>query len=171
MNQLHQLQLRFDPEQDRLMLRMNTSDGEEFRFWLTRRLVRLLWPALLKALEADDLVRSQPDAAARQAVLAFQQDKAVSQSDFRTSFREQPASLPLGEAPVLVSRAQLAPAPNGGRVLRLSPARGPGAQIGLNQTTLHALCRLTLQAVEKSQWDLGLKLAETGGAAPPGRIN
>jgi hypothetical protein len=171
MNQLHQIQLRFDPAQDRLILRVNTSGGDEFRFWLTRRLVRLLWPALIKALEADDLVRSQPDPAARQAVLAFQQDTAVSQSDFRSSFREEPASMPLGEAPVLVSRVQLAPGPSGSRVLRLSPARGPGAQIGLNQTALHAFCRLTLQAVEKAQWDLGLKLAETGATSPPERMN
>ncbi len=152
-------------------MRVNTSAGEELRFWLTRRLVRLLWPALVKALEADDLVRAQPDPAAKQAVLAFQQDQAVSQADFKTTFREDPQELPLGEAPMLVSWVQLAPAPKGGQLLRLGAARGLAAQLGLGQDILHALCRLLVQAVEKAQWDLGLELSRSTEDTGPRQIN
>ena len=80
MTRIDQLQLRFDAEQDRLLLRVNTADREEFRLWLTRRMVARLWPALRSALESDDLVRTQPNRLARDTVLSFQQDKALAQA-------------------------------------------------------------------------------------------
>ena len=32
--QLHQVNLKYVPEEDRLLLRMSTSDGDELRLWL-----------------------------------------------------------------------------------------------------------------------------------------
>ena len=56
MGQLHQMQIVFVPEQDRLLFRLNTTgrQQQEFRFWLTRRYVRILWKALLNMLKAQD---------------------------------------------------------------------------------------------------------------------
>ena len=39
---LHQLKLDFNPEQDRLLLRVSTDNQLEVRLWLTRRALRLL---------------------------------------------------------------------------------------------------------------------------------
>ena len=44
---LHQLKLDFIPEQDRLLLRVSTDTRLEVRLWLTRRILRLLWPLLV----------------------------------------------------------------------------------------------------------------------------
>jgi hypothetical protein len=35
---IHQLSVNHDERQDRLLLRLNTQDLKEFRFWLTRRM-------------------------------------------------------------------------------------------------------------------------------------
>ena len=43
----------YTPEQDRLLLRVNTKDLVEFRLWLTRLLVRKLWESLVKRFEAS----------------------------------------------------------------------------------------------------------------------
>jgi len=171
MTRIDQFQLRFDAEQDRLLLRVNTSDRKEFRLWLTRRMVARLWPVLRAALESDELVRSQPDRVARDAVLSFQQDKALAQADFQSAFREEAEEMPLGEAPVLVSKVQLGAAPQGGRLLRLAPSRGPSVQLGLNPFMLHAFCRLLVQAVAQTDWGLGLTLVQAPVDAPPGLIN
>jgi len=171
MTRIDQFQLRFDAEQDRLLLRVNTSDRKEFRLWLTRRMVARLWPVLRAALESDELVQSQPDRVARDTVLSFQQDKALAQADFQSAFREKAEELPFGEAPVLVSKVQLSPTPQGGRLLRLAPTRGPSVQIGLNPFMLHSFCGLLVQAVAQTDWGLGLKLVQAPVDAPSGPIN
>lgn len=171
MTRIDQFQLRFDAEQDRLLLRLNTSDRQEFRLWLTRRMVARLWPVLRAALESDELVRSQPDRVARDAVLSFQQDKALAQADFQSAFREEAEALPLGDAPVLVTKAQLSAAPQAGRLLRLAATRGPSVQVGLTPFMLHAFCRLLVQAVAQADWGLGLKLLQTPVDVPSGPVN
>ena len=48
--QIHQMSVTYLPEQDRILLRINTTEGEETRMWLTRRLMVGLWPLLTKLL-------------------------------------------------------------------------------------------------------------------------
>ena len=54
---LHQFNMEYVAEEDRLLLRVQTVDHNEFLVWLTRRYVKQLWPLLVKLLERD------PDAA------------------------------------------------------------------------------------------------------------
>jgi hypothetical protein len=85
---LHQINLRFAPEQDRLILRMRTVAGEEVSLALTRRFVRGLWPALLEALGRDPKVTAHaPTAGARQAVMAFRHESAVRAADFSKPYQ------------------------------------------------------------------------------------
>ncbi len=86
---LHQINLRFAPEQDRLVLRMRTLADEEVSLALTRRFVRALWPALLEALARDPQVTAHaPTAGARRAVMAFRHERAVGAADFSQPYRE-----------------------------------------------------------------------------------
>ena len=41
----------FSAEDDRLLLRLSTRDRTEYRLWLTRRFVKVLWGALIQTLE------------------------------------------------------------------------------------------------------------------------
>ena len=45
---IHQLSVTFVNEQDRLLVRVNSTDGEELRVWFTRRLMRDLLPLLTR---------------------------------------------------------------------------------------------------------------------------
>ena len=45
---IHQLSVHHEERQDRLLLRLNTKDQQEFRFWLTRRMTLRLLPAIEK---------------------------------------------------------------------------------------------------------------------------
>ena len=43
---LHQMTVKYLPTEDRMLLRIATSEKTEYRLWLTRRFIGILWPAL-----------------------------------------------------------------------------------------------------------------------------
>lgn len=166
-SQLKQMQMIFEPEEDRLLLKVNTQSNDEFRFWLTRRFVRMIWPALMKALASSPQIVVQRDQTAKEAVLAFQQEKVLSQADFQTPYREDATNHPLGEEPLLVARAQFKPGPDKQRMLGLHPAEGPGIEIALNDAMLHSLCALITKTVAKTDWQLDLTMARSASSSGP----
>jgi len=88
------------PREDRLLLRINTSNDEEFRFWLTRLMLKNLLQGThqvsVKTLEKTHT----PEVA--QVVQAFQQQTVAQQVTFDNSFKAG-AQKPLGEEPLLVT--------------------------------------------------------------------
>ena len=88
------------PREDRLLLRINTSNDEEFLFWLTRLMLKNLLQGThhvsVKALEKTHT----PEVA--QVVQAFQQQTVAQQVKFDNSFKEG-AQKPLGDEPLLVT--------------------------------------------------------------------
>ena len=62
--QIHQLNIQYQADQDRVLARINTSAGTELRLWLTRRLTLGLLP-ILRRVESEQLQKSlaaQPEA-------------------------------------------------------------------------------------------------------------
>ncbi len=154
---LHQIRIDYHQEQDRLLLRISTDEGSELRFWLTRRFIKGLWPALMKMAEAVGEARTQPDPTVRKAMLEFEHDKAVRQADFATPYKDA-ASLPLGPEPLLVTRLRAQPDGRGNAVLALHPAQGQGMDLAMDAMLLHSFTRLVQGAVEKTDWDIRVEL-------------
>src|SRR5690606_35065439 len=48
---LQQVNIRYELEQDRLLLRVRTRTGAEYRLWLTRRYAALLWQVLQERID------------------------------------------------------------------------------------------------------------------------
>ena len=164
MSALHQFNLEYNAEQDRLLFRMSTRDGTEIRLWFTRRFVKRLYELLAKLLERDPNVAAQTDPVARKSVVAFQRDSAITQSDFSKEFEEKSTpALPLGEEPVLVTKCKATPT-SAGFTLVFSPDAGQQVSVTLNVQYLHSLTHLLFEAFKKTDWDLNLTLA--GAAAP-----
>jgi hypothetical protein len=165
LGKLHQIQIRFEPEQDRLLLRVNTQTGAELRYWLTRRIVKRLLPVLARTLEsADEKVVSQPTPEARKAVSEFRREEALSQSDFSKPFQEQPTHTPLGEEPILVSKVSIRRTEQG-LLLRLFPKDGQALNLMLQERVMHTLCELIRRGVRLADWDL--ELAPAPESTPP----
>lgn len=107
---VHQLSVTYLREQDRLLVRINTSDGEELRLWFTRRLMLELWPLMHKVL-TDQLVSLESgitagaaaDDGMRQMLADFRKQEFLQDADFDTPYNEQQVRLPLGEEPLLVT--------------------------------------------------------------------
>ncbi len=178
---IHQLQVAFDAAEDRLLLRVTTTAQEEFRVFLTRRFVKGLWPLLVNTIASKVAVKA-PVAEARREVMAFEHEKALSETDFKTPFQEPPKEaprrMPLGNAPYLATQGQVRLV-DGVFKLALNPAQGQGIEIGLDDRLMHSMCRLIEQAARNAEWDLPqfapVQSASTGeaptqDATPPKRL-
>ena len=174
---LHQLKLDFNPEQDRLLLRVSTDNQLEVRLWLTRRALRLLWPLLVQMVRASPEIAQQSNPDARDALVGMQHEQALRRADFAKAFEEVPRKMPLGAEPILVVHIQASRDGDGNQVLGLLPQQGPGIHLTLDNTLLHSLCKLVQNAAAKSDWNLALDLpalhagAASADAAKPKALN
>lgn len=155
---LHQMQLIYSQTGDRLMLRINTQDKQEFRFWLTRRFIKKIWPGLAQALARNVQPGAFYSPQAHSAILEHRHQKAIAQADFSTNFDNEVETIPLGPEPTLVTKARLTPTKTGVVVLALFPETGQGIELALDPNLLHAFCQLFQDALPKTDWDLKLQL-------------
>ncbi len=152
MTAISQLQISYSADEDRILLRINTTSGDEFRFWLTRRFSALLIKALEAHRAADPDISTQPTAAAKQAVQEFKQEEATSQSNFQEEFKPS-EKFPLGEAPLLAYK--LSYKVDGAKLnLSIEPRNSPGISIVLDPQLNHNVSRLLRSATETAQWGL-----------------
>lgn len=152
--QIRQLQVANDQIQDRLVLRVATAADEEFRVWVTRRLLRTVWPHLAGLLRFD---APQTHAGSGEA------------PSFEKPFRDDKASYPLGAKPLLASEVSFDPLPDGQYRLTFREVRERSLQLNLNDELLQALCSMLRACSEKAQWDLALDYtsAPPSPATPP----
>lgn len=166
---LNQLQVSYVPREDRLLLRVNLTDGREFAFWLTRALTRDLWPMLRQCADGDQLVQRQDTEAGRRAVQEFQHQAAVAMSDFATPY-QAPARSPAAPPPGLVIGARLQPRTGEPLQLHLQTDTGTGIRIPLGHRLLHALLHMLTDTTAKAGWDLPMDRMPAD-ALPPDRLN
>jgi hypothetical protein len=166
---LHQLKIDFDPEQDRLLMRVSTLTGQEALLWLTRRCVLRLWPLLVGGAEAKPEIAQRPEPEVKKALLGIQHEKALSQAQFGKKYEDVPRTRPLGDQPLLVATMQRRAAPDGRVVIGLLPTQGEGIFLTLDEPLLHGVLKLLQGAVARAEWGVKLELPWSEPAAvPPG---
>ncbi len=158
---IHQLSVHHDERQDRLMLRLNTRDSQEYRFWLTRRMAQRFLPALTQS--AERLEAAQPGVAAtdpvsRQILNDLRRDDFLEKADFSTPFENRATQLTLGPVPMLVTDAHMDLQAQGGLDLTLEdktdPIKSKACVMHLQISLVHGLIHLMALAAEKAQWFL-----------------
>lgn len=163
MSQVQQLQIRYDPAEDRALFTVTTSHHQAFRMWLTRRYTAALWPILLRFAESEPLARRVAEPEARHAVLSFQREKAIAETDFKTPFREDAAELPFGDTPLVLTHAELRRQPDGSSALWFGAQDKRGLQLRPSIKLVHSLIKLISDVATKADWQLEL---EPGWAHP-----
>jgi hypothetical protein len=168
--QIHQLSVTYQAEQDRVLLRVNSTSGEEMRLWLTRRLMLGLWP-LLTRLQTDQVLKMESagaeiqraDEELRTMLAEFRKEELLQRADFQTPYEDKP-NLPLGAEPLLVTDVDASPLPNGRLRLgfneRAAAGAGAGAkprgfQVELDPKLTQGLMHLLDQALTQSGWREG----------------
>ena len=96
---IKQLNGTYIAAEDRILLRVSTDAGEEFRFWLTRPITGQLLAAIHAAAASIIAGKFPPQVA--QTVAEFEQQAIQAQTRLDDKFLPG-ATFPLGEAPALV---------------------------------------------------------------------
>lgn len=180
---IHQLNVQYLPDQDRLLARVNTATGLEFRLWLTRRLTIGLLP-LLRKVSSDQLQRtvdaepaesgmSAKDPKIREFLAEFKKEQAFQQADFKTPYKAPAPEAPLDE-PLLVSEVQMTPLSNGQVEVKFIAKAGEAGKtrelkMALDTKMMHGLLHLLEKSLTDSQWNPGA-LADADAEAAPSAI-
>ena len=147
---VHQLSITYVPEQDRILVRVNTKQGQELQFWFTRRLTLGLTPLLDRAVTEHAARQAGPatshvaamDAMSKMAMAQFQRAETLKSSDFTT--------------------------PSGSEQLT-GVAEHRSLQMGLTDPLMHAFVHLLERAVAQSQWSGSQNATPEPHATDPSR--
>lgn len=143
-----QLQLVYDPAEDRLLLSLAVDD-RTVSFWLTRRMTALLWQALWR--RAGSALDGRASAAAREWLLSLQLDE-VCQKHVLT---HEPR-MALKVQPILATTVKFGSNETSGHALELTDLLGNGELLSLDDTSLYALIRLIDETAAATGWGLDL---------------
>ncbi len=152
--QLRQLNVTYVDVQDRLLLKVSTSEDEEFRVWCTRRFTRLL----LERLE-DSFQQEMPAATAeavpepvRREVAQMQHKQVVNEESFQQPYQAEPKEYPLGEEGLLVTTLKYKTLANKSVQMHLGDKQGKGVSLNLDENLKHQLYELFERAATKAEW-------------------
>ena len=173
---IHQIQVKYDPLADRLLLQIRTRDELLFPIWLTRRMVIRLWPHFRGMVSGLAVTRSAPSAMAvpeaRDMLADAASERALQSADFKTEFDTSGAKQPLGPEPVLPAAIDLRPAKGQAVVLVIRDADGRSLELAFGEDLAHGLSRLVESALVASEWGLVAAAVETQSepGKPPARV-
>lgn len=161
------MQLSYVSTEDRLLFRMNTKARQEFRFWMTRRYVSILWNTLSKMVNENREVKPERlvpkeklhDALVESAKAEIDHKEKVAKADFETAYQES-TYLPLGEAPAILFSVGVKQNPEGQSMVCMHPEKGQGIEMVLNDQILHSLCKLIADTTTKAAWNLDLTFVD-----------
>lgn len=178
---VHQLSISYLPEQDRILVRVNTSDNKELQFWFTRRLALGLMP-LLERISTDRAAQrggpatahmASADPLAKKAMAEFQRNETLRSADFSTPYQAPPASEPLFGGPLLITEINIAPLAGGQLRLNCTEKLADKPEqrkfdLALSDALTHAFMHLLERAITSSQWrNAGVAGAAPAPVAPP----
>lgn len=189
---VHQLSFAYVAEQDRILARVNTQEGHELQFWITRRLALGITPLIERAVAEQtankvgihDGQLAIMDALAKKAVSDFRRGESLKQADFATPYRSPVGKAPMLQQPLLVTEMNLAPLKTGHMRMRCSEKLGPEPrnrrfEMVLSEQLSHAFAHLLERALKQSQWreavhapvDRSAEPEPTVGAGKPEYLN
>jgi hypothetical protein len=143
-------------QQDRVLFRFNTSEDQEFSFWLTRYVLKGLLQGA-QQLTVQALAQMHPPQVA-QVMQSFQQASVTQQLNFQETFQTAKEK-PMGETPLLVTGLMLNQ--TGDEVtLKFELESGKSVQVQMNPTVLNVMLALLDKLQDIAQWGVGLAVAD-----------
>jgi len=161
---IEQINLGFNDQQDRLLLKLGLSDKTEITVWITRRICKAIWSLLhgvnASLLPTAAIVNQQPIAAGAkdQAIQEFAREaaeqKIIENMDFKSEYltdRQMRTAEPL-----LAIQCEIIPVENQTSHLELQCLEGQTVKIALNSELVHAMTNMMQLATREAGWDLQL---------------
>ena len=149
---IQQLNLGYDAQQDRLLLKIGLADDSEIALWLTRRLVRTLWTLLQGSNPFPIVAPDQFTPATRELLESFSQESAAQKLDFSEAYRSNRTSL--SQQPGLVVDCSINNAGGGPPTLELAGPDGHTVRLILTSEITLALGNMLQLTAKEAAWDL-----------------
>lgn len=153
-DKLHQINVSHNSKEDRLLLRISTGNGDEYRMWLTRRYTGLLMGVLNKEMDNRG---GAPSVASNKETTKLLKDGALEKKYENKNAK----SYPLGEAGVLAYRVNSHNTEQGMLVLELLAENGKGITVKLNQSLLYMLHNVLTQGITRANWGLQTEVLQS----------
>lgn len=163
---INQMQMLYNPEEDRIYFRINSTDKKEFRFWVTRRFTHLLLKVLGNHLVSDPDISLQGTREAKQAVLEFKKEKAMQDADFKQPFKEDEVEYPLGQETLLAFKITSNKVGDNLQ-LGIHPKDAQGINMVINREINTTMTQLLLGAAHKAGWNLAVTSQQAAPNSPP----
>ena len=164
---LHQLTMSYSPEEDRILFRLATKDSKEYKMWLTRRFITVLWGALRQTFEKNEELAQFVDKDVQDAVLAMKHQEALQGTDFETPPVEDAVDATSNTGPLLVTGGKVHPGENVTGIT-FHTSNGSDIRFNLNEQLMHAFCHLIVTTTMKADWKLDLAVGDGQVVVPQG---
>jgi hypothetical protein len=165
---IQQLQISFDAREDRLLLRIATAEREEIRVALTRRLVKTLWPHLVRMLAGHLAGEPAASDAIEMSDGTVPTDAPQGAGSYTEPFDGDKLSFPLGIEPVLAMESRLQAIDGPACRIMLGEIRARKVSFECDRELLLALCAMIRATVDKADWHLDLDaLPQAADAVTP----
>lgn len=151
MSTIKHIQLSYDQLEDRLVLSFSTEDALQVRFWITRKMLKVIWNILLRIEEI--VSKEEEEEALERETAATKIQDGVLPNDFALQSSENNEA-PFGYAPLLLSKITASPNAQGGANFRLEDNQGHSVEFSGNGITLSGLHQMIIKILIKTDWDL-----------------
>ncbi len=170
---LQQIQAGYWRNEDRLLLRVSFKheDGslQEIRSWMTRHMVKSLWPSIIHALETQVGLDNPNAAHASSEIVSMEHQAKVneirSRGDFDVPFSPDIDSYPFGEQPILLVQAHINIATSRAPRINFVSAKNGSFEVAFTPGMLHGFCTVLQDAVKATDWDIELQMPDASPAA------
>ncbi len=154
---IQQLNLGYNSDQDRLLLKVGLSDESELAVWLTNRMAKKLWQLLYVEVHLPTAYSTSANTSSGQALKKFKQElqlaKALQKMDFVTEY--QLSSDVRIDGTMLATSVKLISHDTHSFTLETVCLEGLTIRINLTQEMILAMCNMLQLAAKEALWNIG----------------
>lgn len=153
---IQQLNLSYNAEQDRLLLRVGLTDNAELLVWLTYRVTRALWQVLSEETHIPITSSIQLQTPPQQVVAKFKQEAEhidlLQKMDFATAY--QPRKEVIHNSAILANDALLIKDTDNSLVLEMPCIEGLNVRMNLTPELILALSNMLQLSAKEASWNI-----------------
>ena len=154
---IQQINLGYNTEQDRLLLRVGLANNSELLVWLTNRITKQLWQLLNGESNLPTATSIQAETPPEKAVAQFRQEmqavEVLQKMDFATEY--QPRKEVVNKGAMLAIGLVLVTCQEKPLTLEIPCLEDVTVRMNLTQELILALCNMLQLSTKEAGWDIG----------------
>jgi len=159
-----------DLPQDRLLLRFSVGGTDELHAFITRRMLRDMWPILMSAVSIckEKEGNSDPEENKQEKHQESQEADASKDQDFNDEPESHEPTFPLGSTPLLVGECVLHVNKDNFPVISFRETGARKFDITFSGEMMRVFCSMLKAAANDARWDLNLEFEANDVLGIPG---